>query len=59
VKIADAGVGAMRVVDKTAITQAIQRSRGGRAIEAAKDAMTKLRGPAARAQGASVVEQLE
>jgi len=58
-KIADAGVGTMRVVDKTAIAQAIQRSRGARAIEAAKDAMTKLRGPAARAQGASVVEQLE
>ena len=59
VKIADAGVGTMRVVEKSAITQAIQRSRGARAIEAAKDAMTKLRGPAARAQGASVVEQLE
>ncbi len=59
VKIADAGGGTMRVVDKTAITQAIQRSRGARAIEAAKGAMTKLRGPAARAQGASVVEQLD
>ena len=59
VKIADAGGGTVRVVDKTAITQAIQRSRGARAIEAAKGAMTKLRGPAARAQGASVVEQLE
>jgi len=59
VKIADARVGTMRVVEKSAITQAIQRSRGARAIEAAKDAMTKLRGPAARAQGASVVEQLE
>jgi hypothetical protein len=59
VKIADPGVGTMRLVDKTAITQAMQRSRGARAIEAAKGAMTKLRGPAARAQGASVVEQLE
>lgn len=59
VKVADAGAGTMRVVEKTALTQAIQRSRGARAIEAAKDAMTKLRGPAARGQGASVVEQLE
>jgi hypothetical protein len=58
VKVADAGVGTVRLVDKTAITQAIQRSRGARAIEAAKGAMTKLRGPAARAQGASVVEKL-
>jgi hypothetical protein len=32
VKIADAGVGTMRVVEKSAITQAIQRSRGARAI---------------------------
>jgi len=30
VKIADAGVGTMRVVEKSAITQAIQRSRGAR-----------------------------
>jgi len=59
VKIADAGAGTVHVVDKTAITQAIQRSRGAQAIDAAKGAMTKLRGPAARAQGASVVEQLE
>ena len=59
VTIADAGLGTVRLVEKTAITQAIQRSRGARAIEAAKGAMTKLRGPAARAQGASVVEQLE
>jgi len=59
VEVADAGVGAMRVVDKTAITKAIQRSRGMRALETAKDAMKKLRGGTARAQGASVVEELE
>jgi hypothetical protein len=59
VRVADAGAGTMRVVEKTALTQAIQRSRGARAIDAAKTAMTKLRGPAARGQGASVVEQLE
>jgi hypothetical protein len=58
-RIADAGVGVMRVVDKTAITKAIQRSRGARAIETAKTAMKKLRGPAARAQGASVINELE
>jgi hypothetical protein len=57
--IAEAGGATMRVVDRTAITKAIQRSRGARAIDSAKDAMTKLRGPAARAQGASVIEQLE
>jgi hypothetical protein len=59
VRVADAGIGAVRVIDKTAITSAIQRSRGLRAIDRARDAMTRLRGGTARAQGASVIAQLE
>ena len=59
VKIADAGVGALRVVDKSAITKAIQRSRGLRALDTAKDAMKQLRGGTARAQGTSVLAELE
>lgn len=59
VRVADAGVGTMRIVDKTAIATAIQRSHGARAIDTAKDAMRKLRGGTARAQGASVIEQLK
>jgi hypothetical protein len=58
VRVADANGVMMRVVDRSAIASAIQRSRGARAIGAAKDAMKKLRGPA-REQGAAVVARLE
>jgi hypothetical protein len=59
VRVAHAGAGTVRVIDKTAITTAIQRSRGLRALDSAKAAMNQLRGGTARAQGASVIEQLQ
>jgi hypothetical protein len=59
VKLADTGAGALRIVDRAAISTVIQRSRGVRALETAKHAMTKLRGGPARAQGKSVIAALE
>ena len=58
-RIADTGTGKQMVeFDPGAIPRAIQRLRGARAMDSAASAVTKLRGPAARAQGDRVLEQL-
>lgn len=57
--LVDAATGRpIAVLDPGAIPRAIQHVRGARAMESAARAMTKLRGPAARAQGERVLEKL-
>jgi Domain of unknown function (DUF4157) len=54
------GVGPkLAVLDPGAIPRAIQHVRGARAIGDAKAAISRLRGPAARAQGHGVIAALE
>ncbi len=56
---APAGGVPMRSLDVGGLLKGMQRARGARALEAAKTAMGKLRGGAARAQGSSVIAKLE
>jgi hypothetical protein len=57
--LVEAGTGRrLALLDPGAIPRAIQRVRSARAMESAASAMTKLRGPVARAQGQGVLARL-